>query len=409
MDRKHSNRLITLARVACALTLGWPCGRAFGFEIRDAISPRNSERAVRRQTRYIVLHTTEGPDKGSINKIRERGEAHYAVDSAGVVHRIVDRRRVAFHAGRSMWDNKTDMDMYAIGIEVVGYHNQDINEAQYQALRELLRQLQRLYRIPDQRVLSHSMVAYGAPNRWHRQPHRGRKRCGMQFARTSVRAKLGLKRKPEYDPDVRAGRLVEADPYLARVLYGPEPESVAVAFADGAGNVIAAGRSAWDIARDKYNSADTLYIFPDGTRQRGNAIDRWRSMPSGTRVVLGETQRDNEEERLPTLGVDGNTASEIAGNAYNKPTTLYVFPNGRLRHGGEMSESDFKKLPTGTRVLIGYVAGGAVTEKRSAFDISGPRWNHPSTYYFWPDGVLKRGDEVKEGAIPVGVRLYYRR
>ncbi len=409
MSGTHIGKSMSLARVACVLALGWPCGSAFGLEIRDALSPRNSERAIRRQTRYIVLHTTEGPDKGSINKIRERGEAHYVVDSAGVVHRTVDRRRIAFHSGRSMWNNKTDMDLYAIGIEVVGYHNRDINEAQYRALRELLSQLQRLYRIPDQRVLSHSMVAYGAPNRWHRRPHRGRKRCGMQFARPSVRKKLGLNRRPGYDPDVRAGRLVEADPYLARMLYGPEPESVATASAGEAGNVIAPGRSAWDIARDKYNSADTLYIFPDGKRQRGNEIRRWRSMPSGTRVVPGETQRDNEEERLPTLGVDGNTASEIAGNAYNKPTTFYVFPNGRLRHGGEMNESDFKKMPTGTRVLIGYVASGAVTEKRSAFDISGPRWNHPSTYYLWPDGALKRGDEVKEGAIPVGARLFYRR
>ena len=403
-----------MRRLVCGAYLcvfAWFGAQAFGFDIRDALSPRNSERALRRHTRYIVLHTTEGPDKGSIAKIRARGEAHYVVDSSGVVHRIVDRRRVAFHAGRSMWNNRTGLDLHSIGIEVVGYHNRDINEAQYRALRELLRQLQRIYRIPDHRVLSHSMVAYGAPNRWHRRPHRGRKRCGMLFARESVRRKLGLTRRPTFDPDVRAGRLIVADPYLEQVLYGQEREKdpSPVRGAASAPDTIAPGRSAWDIARDRYNSADTLYVFPDGRRQRGNEIRNWRGMPSGTKVILGETQRENPDGRLPTLGTDGNTASEIAGDAYNQATTFYVFPNGRVRAGKNMADADFKKLPAGTLVLIGYADGGTVTARRSAFDICGPQWNHPSTLYVLPDGGLRRGGEVKEGAIPAGARVYFRR
>ncbi len=37
---------------------------------------------------------------------------------------------------------------------------------EYAALKELIGELQRIYHIPDERVLTHSMVAYGKPNRW---------------------------------------------------------------------------------------------------------------------------------------------------------------------------------------------------------------------------------------------------
>ena len=49
------------------------------LDIRNYISPRNKRRPKRPHTRYIVLHTTEGKEKGSLKKIRRRGEAHYVI------------------------------------------------------------------------------------------------------------------------------------------------------------------------------------------------------------------------------------------------------------------------------------------------------------------------------------------
>ena len=40
-------------------------------------SPRNPERKIRRSTELIVLHTTEAPARSSLNKLSDRGEAHY--------------------------------------------------------------------------------------------------------------------------------------------------------------------------------------------------------------------------------------------------------------------------------------------------------------------------------------------
>ena len=77
-------------------------------------SPRNPERKVRRSTDLIILHTTEAPSRSSLNKLSDRGEAHYCVTEEGTIYRIVDRDKEAFHAGRSMWRGKEDVDKFSI-------------------------------------------------------------------------------------------------------------------------------------------------------------------------------------------------------------------------------------------------------------------------------------------------------
>lgn len=183
------------------------------------LSPRNKERPLRKETLYIVLHTTEGPSANSLNKLSANGECHYLVDTQGKIWRIIDTRRVAYHCGLSMWKGRKNIDTCSIGIEVTGYHNRPLTLAQYNALKELLKQLRFHYKIAPQNVLTHSMVAYGEPNKWQRHCHRGRKRCGMLFAQSNIRAKLGLTAKYGADPDVKARRLRVADEYLEAVLY----------------------------------------------------------------------------------------------------------------------------------------------------------------------------------------------
>ncbi len=197
------------------------CWTALAVEVSNRYrSPRNPERAVRASTELIVLHTTEAPARSSLNKLCDRGEAHYCVTEDGTVYAIVDRDREAFHAGRSMWNGKEDVDKFSVGIECVGYHDQPMGLVQLRAIAALVQELKTMYKLGDDRVVCHSHVAYGAPNRWQRNRHRGRKRCGMLFAMNTIRRILGLKTKPASDPDTRAKRLVVGDQYLRKVLYG---------------------------------------------------------------------------------------------------------------------------------------------------------------------------------------------
>lgn len=383
---------------------------ASALEFRDHYSPWNRQRGLRPQTRYIVLHTTEGPSKGSLEKLYRYGEAHYMVDPGGLVFRVIDRRKVAMHAGRSMWAGLTNLDDYSIGIEVVGFHNQNITEAQIKALRELLQELKTVYKVPDENIMPHSMVAYGVPNRWHKHSHRGRKRCGLLFAKRSLRERLGLKRQPLFDPDVKAGRLVNADPYLAAVLFGSaQVQAKAVEhFTGDDALVIASGRSAWDIARDQYSSANTLYRFPDGTEMRGDQVKNWKSLLPGTRVVLSAPRRENESEGLRTVepAADG-TVADLAGDEALSATTLYFLADGKVRPGVDMTRGQVNALPADTRVLVGYVHGGYVTAKRSAFNICGTKWNTAATLYRLKDGRILTGEQIPEGKIPPMTMVFF--
>lgn len=211
-------------RIAAAFIIGIlpVCGHAAIGLFGRHYSPLDSERPTRPRTDYIVLHTTEGPAKGSYEKLSRYGEAHYMVDRSGRVYMIIRKEKVARHAGLSMWNGKQDIDNRSIGIEAVGYYNKPLTDAQYAALKRLVGNLKRAYRISDDRVLTHSMIAYGRPNKWFSRAHRGRKRCGMLFADPSIRAKIGLYKQYPFDPDVKAGRLAVGDAYLARMLY-PKP------------------------------------------------------------------------------------------------------------------------------------------------------------------------------------------
>ena len=253
------------------------------------------------------------------------------------------------------------------------------------------------------------MVAYGAPNRWHRRSHRGRKRCGMLFAHRSVRSRLGLHGKPEYDPDVRKGKLVVADKYLAKVLYGNAGgEHVRKGVAVVNGNVISKGRSAWDIARDKYNSPATLYTLPDGRNMRGDQISQWKKIPSGTKVSTGAGQRDNEVEAVKEIGVNGQTAMSIAGDEFDKETTIYFLIDKTISKGSELDKVVLASLPAKTRLLIGYLNGGYITARKSAFDLCGKRWNFPSTFYYFPNGKILSGNVVNENKIPKNTVVFFR-
>lgn len=378
------------------------------LNIKNHFSPRNRKRAFRPGTDYIVLHTTEGRSRGSLKRIRRYGLAHYMVDIDGTVYRTIEKKRIAKHAGRSMWNGRRNIDNYSIGIEVVGMHNRDISLNQYKSLKEVIRQLKSYYRLSDNDVLTHSMVAYGNPNPFHTQAHRGRKRCGMLFAKRDVRMQLGLSKKPLFDPDVQHKRLVIGDPYLSKVLYGRDAQQVQNSMKYLMSNIITEGRTAWSIAREKYNHKDTIYQTPDGRRLRGSDITRWKKIPSGTKVFVSDYEMPELFEGFKAKGKDGDTAWGLAGKEYDDKTTIYFFPDGKVRRGDQLSQRLLNNLPDNTKVLIGYIYGGHISEWRSAYEVSGSRWNYPSTIYRMPDKQIITGDELEEKHIDKGTLIFFR-
>lgn len=298
-------------------------------------SPRNPERKVRQSTSLIVLHTTEAPAKSSLNKVSDRGECHYCVTEDGSVYAIVDRDREAFHAGRSMWRGKEDVDTFSVGIECVGYHDKPMAGVQIAAIAKLVKELQVMYRIPDECVVCHSHVAYGAPNKWHRGKHRGRKRCGMLFAMPSIRQRIGLKARPAYDPDVRAKRLVQADPYLAKVLYGSvdtmRGTAAPATAGTSAGSVLGwLGRKA-GLTREAPKESISAKPKPAGKGKKPKA-----------KAPTSVAELKASGYRLAGVVSKGASAMKIAGKRWNAPDTYYTIRN-KVLPGNTLDDARIEK------------------------------------------------------------------
>ena len=403
----------------------------------DYRSPRNKERDLRKATTLIVLHTTEAHAKSSLNKLSERGEAHYCVVENGTVYRIVDRDREAFHAGRSMWNGKEDCDEFSIGIEVVGHHDQAVTLQQLDALKELIARLKRLYSISDVRVVCHSHVAYGAPNTWHKKKHRGRKRCGMLFAMPSVRAKLGLTARPASDPDVKARRLVQVDADLAAVLYGSRDTMAAHYNRRPAPVVMRAAPAKPQTAKAPAQSKpqpkpqpkppakppakQIITVTPPPIVKPSQPIVKTIPPP------IVKPARPKLVEPPPEEGDSGVLAS-IGG--FFKSTAKLIVPKKKQppdvpgRAGAPRPPSEpapARKLERPPQVLSrdprdlaalesmpGYVKGGPVSAELTPYGIAGAAWRLPTTYYYM-NGRIVTGDKVNEKLIEKGAYIFYKK
>ena len=380
-------------------------------DYRSRLNPR-FQKVKRQKTKYIIVHTTELGLRTSLRVVSKGkrlrngrrtngGHTHYVIARNGRTYRILDKKYVADHAGRSMWKGERNISNISIGIELVGYHYAPITPKQYRAVGILIDILQGVYGLNDRAVLTHSQVAYGLPNRWFRKNHRGRKRCAKNF----IRANAGLGPTWHYDPDVRSGHLT-ADAQLSAVFYGrrqiytPPDEA----------NVISKRNTAWAIAGEDYNSVATVYKFPNGRLYTGDQIAEkvgWSRIPPKTVVLLGQ------ENNVELLKVDsavkiitgGITAWSHAGKAYNRKTTIYFLPSGRIMPGSKIR--DWDDLPAKTRMIIGYKGPYGLSKDQTAFRIAGFKYRDPKTIYYLPSKKLVSGNNIKDfSRLPTGTFVF---
>jgi hypothetical protein len=408
------------------------------------------KKVSRLSTQFIVIHTSEAGLTSTLRTLsggkhvgRYRtigGHTNYCIARDGQIYRILHHRYRADHAGLSMWNGIEDISSHSLGIELVGYHYGTITSQQYQSLSRLLKILQRMYGIPDKNVLTHSQVSYGKPNLWFKRPHRGRKRCALNFERE----KAGLKDAWNYDPDVKAGRLAR-DLHIYAMFYKKplkqtaekdimvsasspkaaekhEIETTAavettspndtekIPTAKNLTNVISPDNTAWNIAGEDYDDSTTLYILPENRTIRGDQIANtigWKRIPTGTRVLLNQPP-DAEKETGPIFLISREyTAWSFAGPDYSRSSTFYVLPNGRITPGNRIS--DWDSLPDGTRMIIGYNGPFAIQNKKgkTPWGLAGKAHNHPHTLYLIPGKGLITGDNVNDFTdLPRGSKIF---
>jgi N-acetylmuramoyl-L-alanine amidase len=94
-----------------------------------------------------------------------RVSAHYVVDEAGVVYRIVDEKDRAWHAGVASWEGRGDVNSRAIGIEIAnGGHDFGLPpypDAQIAGVIALVKAILARNCLTADRVVGHSDIAPG--------------------------------------------------------------------------------------------------------------------------------------------------------------------------------------------------------------------------------------------------------
>jgi len=157
------------------------------LEIHTRPSPNHDQRGDPARIDMLVLHYTGMRSaQAAFERLCDpeaRVSAHYVVEENGRIWCLVPEDRRAFHAGRSCWEDESDLNTVSIGIEIVnpghewGYR--PFSDSQMLSVERLCLDLIARHPIPPHRVVGHSDIA---PDRksdpgelfdWRRLAHAG--------------------------------------------------------------------------------------------------------------------------------------------------------------------------------------------------------------------------------------------
>ena len=154
--------------------LGWVSG------VRRIVSPNQDERPHGTAIELLVIHNISlPPDEFGGAAITQlfcntlntdahpyyaqlkgvKVSAHFLIRRSGEIIQYVACRKRAWHAGASIWRERTACNNFSIGVELEGCDTIAFADLQYAALAKLTRRLKRAYPIRD--VVGHSDIAPG--------------------------------------------------------------------------------------------------------------------------------------------------------------------------------------------------------------------------------------------------------
>ena len=155
-------------------------------------SPNFEERPAGVLVSCIVLHATVEPTtQGTVNIFLDGARAapvsaHFVVGKDGRVVQMVPVEKRAWHAGGSMLAGVTNVNNFSVGIEMVNLNDgkDPYPEEQYRAVAGIIRLVRSRYDVPDERIVSHAVVATNAGRSDKTDP------AGFDFVKVCALAKL---------------------------------------------------------------------------------------------------------------------------------------------------------------------------------------------------------------------------
>lgn len=130
-----------------------------GARVSSKLSPNHG--GVITPEIVVIHYTGDNSLNGALNWLcspQSKVSAHLVIAKTGVVWQLVPFNLRAWHAGKSSYDGRADVNSFSIGIENVGLGD-EWPEAQIQANIEVLDALYAAYRLED--TVGHADVAHG--------------------------------------------------------------------------------------------------------------------------------------------------------------------------------------------------------------------------------------------------------
>lgn len=133
------------------------------------IKSHNFSKKVRKikDIKHLIIHYTGMQSaRASLARLiskKQKVSCHYLIDRKGKIFRMIDERKIAWHAGKSSWRQFKNLNKSSIGIELqnkghkFGYQKFSIK--QINVLINLCLLLKKKYRIKDYNILGHSDIA----------------------------------------------------------------------------------------------------------------------------------------------------------------------------------------------------------------------------------------------------------
>lgn len=127
-------------------------------------------RPLKNEVKKIVLHHTGSTDEKNNNKYvhnhfmnpKSETSAHIVIEEDGTRTVYASPDQVTFHAGRSSWDGRDNVNDFGVGVEFQGDTNvKPLTSAQVKSFVEYFDQLARKYNLSTKDIITHAMIAPG--------------------------------------------------------------------------------------------------------------------------------------------------------------------------------------------------------------------------------------------------------
>lgn len=127
-------------------------------------------RPLKNEVKKVILHHTGSTDEKNNNKYvhnhfmnpESETSAHIVIEEDGKRTIYASPDQVTFHAGKSTWDGRSNVNDFGVGVEFQGDTNvKPLTSAQIRSFVEYFDQLAKQYNVSTKDIITHAMIAPG--------------------------------------------------------------------------------------------------------------------------------------------------------------------------------------------------------------------------------------------------------